>query len=717
MLFILGFIAFAHRPLTVDEVIATWSFDFVTMEVRRSDDRATITEEDLLRILPGLIEVVVDSYGKRNVQFIHFSVKEYLTGGILLDHDVCGYFLDRDSAVLAIATLLLAALEPDSQNALGSLKEYSADFWDEDIPADVRDPRLPPDVSSHSDAQARLESVKRLNGALDTFFRHGSPAFEVWRSSDWARYNFIWSTSTPLICATWYGLHGQVTRLLQQGADPNAFGGGRTPLYYSINWQDNPCTDTLLQNGADPHRAHGDGYTPLHRAAYYGLPRSIRSLLKAGADVWSRTTLRSASGCRHIGATPLHVAVSAKQDRHTVFKLLLDSTNSSGLVDAPDWRGRTPLHYVAMEDKTDIVDILLEGGASVHASDAFGYTPLSLARDNGHERCVKLLEDHLKRMSGSDESHSDCPVTNFPLSRSSTTLTLHAFLKLGTPTPPVDSSEEPHRCSVTFGWSHDAKLGNSNSMITLTFSRGRNRSYGVHYFAKLSGMNADGSLWPIFPQSKSSRRDIERHIITEGHMFVLDHDTQANCSKTVAALRAEDGQQDTEVDSPRLLVHLISASGVLDSHSPMSFPLPPPSSDEWEYLGPDDPENVFVLQQLTAAAVHFQACQQNVTNSFNRTSDKSGNKNNDGESPSPDVGVTVADQTLPSLAPFPSDAVNVQQESPGPSDSEVRGQAPITPIERTAAPPAPTFSMPTIILCGTFVAAAVVLSGVVHRLR
>lgn len=129
---ILGFIAFSERPLTVSQIAAALTFDYTRNEADRSaepNDRA----DAVIHALPRLIKLV-DSDGGQTVQFIHFSVKEFLTKIIEgVDKPLAGeYHLDLDSTNTAITSLLVAALktDPDHQApALYVLKHYAVKFW------------------------------------------------------------------------------------------------------------------------------------------------------------------------------------------------------------------------------------------------------------------------------------------------------------------------------------------------------------------------------------------------------------------------------------------------------------------------------------------------------------------------------------------------------------------------------------------------------------
>src|SRR5688572_22916218 len=83
-----------------------------------------------------------------------------------------------------------------------------------------------------------------------------------------------------------------VKKALQSGADVNALMGGddpdfagATPLMLAVrlNWR--PCTELLLQAGAEVNAADQDGATALHHAAQANAIEAIEVLLTAGANV------------------------------------------------------------------------------------------------------------------------------------------------------------------------------------------------------------------------------------------------------------------------------------------------------------------------------------------------------------------------------------------------------------------------------------------------
>lgn len=59
-----------------------------------------------------------------------------------------------------------------------------------------------------------------------------------------------------------------------------------------------------------------------------------------------------------------------------------------------DERNRTVLMYAVLEDKRDIVEILLDRGADVHMKDVYGYHALDFAAQNDNVEIAKLLCEH-----------------------------------------------------------------------------------------------------------------------------------------------------------------------------------------------------------------------------------------------------------------------------------------------------------------------------------
>jgi uncharacterized protein len=93
----------------------------------------------------------------------------------------------------------------------------------------------------------------------------------------------------------------------------------------------------------------GDGFTPLHLAAFFGHPAAARLLAERGADLEAR------------------------------------STNEQFALDA------RPLHSAAAAGQREVCEVLLDAGADVNAVQHGGYTALLEARQSGNEELAQLL--------------------------------------------------------------------------------------------------------------------------------------------------------------------------------------------------------------------------------------------------------------------------------------------------------------------------------------
>ena len=91
----------------------------------------------------------------------------------------------------------------------------------------------------------------------------------------------------------------------------------------------------------------------------------------------------------HNGMTPLIYA--AGYDNIEIVNAIIESGAS---INAKDWNGNTALMRAAMNGYNEIVNALLQAGADVHAENNSGYTALMIAQKNGHPDTVSVLQNH-----------------------------------------------------------------------------------------------------------------------------------------------------------------------------------------------------------------------------------------------------------------------------------------------------------------------------------
>ena len=127
--------------------------------------------------------------------------------------------------------------------------------------------------------------------------------------------------------------------------------------------------------------------TPLIIAAHNGHLESVKILLRYGADIEARGTLKIANevieGCKPLWAA----AASGHLD---VVKLLIER---NAHVEGGTQMGSTPLRAAAHEGHLDVVRCLVERGADVNSQNNGGDTPLMTACYCGHLSVVTYLSN------------------------------------------------------------------------------------------------------------------------------------------------------------------------------------------------------------------------------------------------------------------------------------------------------------------------------------
>ena len=157
-----------------------------------------------------------------------------------------------------------------------------------------------------------------------------------------------------------------------------------TQLLDAVQRGDTQAVRALLEDGADPAVARGDGVAALHLAAQQGLDEIAGLLLGAGADPGAETRIG--------GYTPLHMA-SGGGHLEVVRQLLDGGAHVSATTTTT---GVTPLHLAAKALNGErVVGLLLERGAPVDAVESSaGQTPLMFASAHGRDASVLELLRH-----------------------------------------------------------------------------------------------------------------------------------------------------------------------------------------------------------------------------------------------------------------------------------------------------------------------------------
>ncbi len=191
--------------------------------------------------------------------------------------------------------------------------------------------------------------------------------------------------ATALARAAQAGKIAVAALLIDRGADVNARAiNGSTPLFYAAEADRAAITRLLIDRGADPNIPGRTGLRPL-AAAYNGSQESAELLLKHGADP-------NALDDGDKGA----MVYAAGRANAPIVALLIEAGVD---VNRRYSHGLTALMWAAGHDASAGVDdvdatlkVLIDHGAALDVKDDRGETAADIARELGHERAAKLLQ-------------------------------------------------------------------------------------------------------------------------------------------------------------------------------------------------------------------------------------------------------------------------------------------------------------------------------------
>lgn len=199
---------------------------------------------------------------------------------------------------------------------------------------------------------------------------------------------------TPgFLTAVAHGTLVQVHYLLQGGTDPNRMISGMLPLNVAVDYGHADKVDLLLKYGANPNLQCSLGKSAAFCAAAMGNEKILRTVVAAGADVFSTFD------CGNL------IAVAVLwQDGHKVIPLLV---NLGVPIDGFNSDGFTPLMLAATNSGVEEIRTLIDCGATLDLVDRCdGWTALMHAVAHGNRATeAKLLSlgaderirDHLGR--------------------------------------------------------------------------------------------------------------------------------------------------------------------------------------------------------------------------------------------------------------------------------------------------------------------------------
>lgn len=206
---------------------------------------------------------------------------------------------------------------------------------------------------------------------------------------------------------------------------------GRYPLHFAAGFASSNCVEKLLDAGADKNCLDNDEMTPVMWASHFDQCESVELLLNiSDNDEMKYEAIDAELQDKDInGQSILHWSVSRSHNIRC-FKLLFSSnyaniTDDTGktvlhtiaekgnlialeeylsICEEPsfevlDNKDRSPLHFACMFGHGEMVDILLNRGASAQMIDKHGHTPFDYAQSKNLNYCMLVLLSHQKYRS------------------------------------------------------------------------------------------------------------------------------------------------------------------------------------------------------------------------------------------------------------------------------------------------------------------------------
>lgn len=131
---------------------------------------------------------------------------------------------------------------------------------------------------------------------------------------------------------------------------------GNTGLFIACQYNDIYLAEILLRNNIDINIKNSDNETALHYAIYENNNDMVSLLIKYNADI----------NCKNnFGLTPLMICCKENLDYCMIMSLI----NSGVNLDLQDNDGNTALHYASINNRYDVIGLLLLNGADKYINN------------------------------------------------------------------------------------------------------------------------------------------------------------------------------------------------------------------------------------------------------------------------------------------------------------------------------------------------------------
>ena len=191
--------------------------------------------------------------------------------------------------------------------------------------------------------------------------------------------------NTPLIFTCQVGKAKVAEYLINHGAEVNYFNSNNdTPILIACRNGQSDVLEVLLQHATNKfinHVAHIDGFNAVFASVESNKPNCIKVLADAGVSFKVKTDEKN--NILPL-ATPLHLAAYyGGQESVELLLSLMKTGGSSNFYDInePGQEGMTALHVAIVQNRINVVRLLIDAGADLYKNDNNGINPLAYCRD------------------------------------------------------------------------------------------------------------------------------------------------------------------------------------------------------------------------------------------------------------------------------------------------------------------------------------------------
>jgi ankyrin repeat protein len=182
---------------------------------------------------------------------------------------------------------------------------------------------------------------------------------------------------SAVLVAIYAGANEIAALLIHRGADLDVFDAAAAGSLEALERR-------IAENPKAAGAFAGDGWTPLHLAAFFGHTAAVRLLLDRGADPHAVSRNPTAN-------TALHAA-TVRGHRDAAQALIAKGAD----VNRAAGGGWTPLHLAAGTGHVEVAELLIASGAALDMREDRRKTPLEIAEETAHPKVAAMIRRRLR---------------------------------------------------------------------------------------------------------------------------------------------------------------------------------------------------------------------------------------------------------------------------------------------------------------------------------